>query len=172
MPASNLKTYFLFCEGIEVHLAHCAEVSPDWDSFINAAVNRRYTRSRIQRTCLQLLCQIHWDEIRSLPPLDTLRPLAFNETGRRYLKQLRASEVRIASRFAAVAEPYLPTTGISYNPSVCFPNGGTSAAGLVKKRNRRTDFTLIKDNGSRKLRHGLQFFLYFKQVILPIIDPF
>ena len=106
MPTSDLKTYFLFCEGIEVHLAHCAEVSPDWDSFINASVNRRYTRSRIQRTCLQLLCQIHWDEIRSLPPLDTLRPLAFNETGRRYLKQLRASEVRIASRFAAVAEPY------------------------------------------------------------------
>ena len=55
---------------------------------------------------MQLLCQIHWDEIRSLPPLDTLRPLAFNETGRQYLKQLRQQEVRIASRFAAVPEPY------------------------------------------------------------------
>ena len=36
----------------------------------------------------------------------TLRPLAFNETGRQYLKQLRQQEVRIASRFAAVPEPY------------------------------------------------------------------
>ncbi|MBS5003265.1 tRNA(Met) cytidine acetate ligase [Holdemania filiformis] len=106
MPVRVLQTYFLFSEGIEVHLAHCAEISPDWDSFIAAAVNRRYTRSRIQRTCLQLLCQIHWDEVRCLPPLDTLRPLAFNETGRQYLKQLRQQEVRIASRFAAVPEPY------------------------------------------------------------------
>ena len=106
MPVRVLQTYFLFSEGIEVHLAHCAEISPNWDSFIAAAVNRRYTRSRIQRTCLQLLCQIHWDEVRSLPPLDTLRPLAFNETGRQYLKQLRQQEIRIASRFAAVPEPY------------------------------------------------------------------
>ena len=43
MPVRVLQTYFLFSEGIEVHLAHCAEISPDWDSFIAAAVNRRYT---------------------------------------------------------------------------------------------------------------------------------
>lgn len=106
MPASQLRTYFLFSEGIETHLAACAEKAPDWNCFIETAVNRRYTRSRIQRTCLQLLCQIHWDEIRSLPPLNTLRPLAFNQTGRQYLKELQRQDVRIASRFAAVPEPY------------------------------------------------------------------
>ena len=106
MPDRHLRSIFLFSEGIEHHLARCALACGDWDSFISAAVNRRYTRSRIQRTCLQLLCQIHWDEIRALPPLTTLRPLAFNSTGQQVLRQLRARHVPVASRFAAVPRPY------------------------------------------------------------------
>ena len=106
MPRDLLATYFLFSEGIEVHLANCADQADTWDQFLSLAVNRRYTRSRIQRTCLQLLCQIRWQDIRALPELDTLRPLAFNEKGRDYLKQLRKNEVHIASRFAAIPQPY------------------------------------------------------------------
>ena len=106
MPRNVLCQYFLFSEGIEVHLADCADQAETWEKFLSLAVNRRYTRSRIQRTCLQLLTQTRWEEIRSLPQIDTLRPLAFNQKGRDYLKQMRKEEVRVASRFAAVPEPY------------------------------------------------------------------
>lgn len=69
----------------------------------------------------------------SLPPLDTLRPLAFNETGRQYLKQLRQQEVRIASRFAAVPEPY---RRLEYRSTQLYASmmGGIRPDRIVKKK--------------------------------------
>ncbi len=105
-PKEVLSSYFLFSEGIENHLREKAELSPDYDSFLNACITHRYTAGRIRRTCLQALCQVTKREAGRLPEADTLRVLAFNETGREYLKQLRRQDVRIASRFAEVPKPW------------------------------------------------------------------
>ena len=46
------------------------------------------------------------EDVKKLPPLDTLRILAFNDKGREYLHNMRKKEVAIASRFAKVPLPY------------------------------------------------------------------
>lgn len=106
LPKDYLQQIFLFSEGIENHLIQCAQNNSNWEEFLNQAVTRRYSRSRIQRTCLQLLCQVSKQEIQQLPPLDTLRPLAFTQTGQRYLKTLQQQEIKIASRFAMIPQGY------------------------------------------------------------------
>ena len=45
-------------------------------------------------------------EVQDLPPLDFIRPLAFNEKGREYLKELKKKEIKVASRFNKVPIPY------------------------------------------------------------------
>ncbi len=104
--SNRLSQFFLFNEGIENHLVNCAKKCNTWQSFLNESVNYRYTAARIKRTCLQALCQVTKAEKESLPKLDTLRVLAFNDKGREYLHQMRKSEVRFASRFADVPFPY------------------------------------------------------------------
>ena len=73
---------------------------------MNHACTRRYTRARVQRTLVSLLIQMERNKIKKYPPLDTLRILGFNETGRQYLKQLQQQEVRVASRFNQIPKPY------------------------------------------------------------------
>lgn len=101
-----IQSIFLFSEGIENHLAGIIQTCDNWNQFLNRACTKRYTKARIQRTCLHLLNQITKEEISALPKLDTLRILAFNEAGQQYLKQLKKQEVRIASRFAQIPLGY------------------------------------------------------------------
>lgn len=100
------KEIFLFNEGIENHLSNTIQFSNSWEEFLTRSINKRYTKARIQRTCLHLLNQITKKEAQDLPKLDTLRILAFNEKGQQYLKELKKKEVSIASRFAQVPQPW------------------------------------------------------------------
>ncbi|MBR0385690.1 MAG: nucleotidyltransferase family protein [Erysipelotrichaceae bacterium] len=106
MPRQLLQQIFLMDEGIEKHLALQAAEFPDYESFINAAVTRRYTRSRIQRTLCHLLLQNYRQEVTSLPPYDRIRPLAYNEKGRRYMRLLQEKEVIIVNHFTQNIKPY------------------------------------------------------------------
>ncbi len=119
LPDERLKSTFLFNEGIENHLRSVMQDSESWEDFLTRAVNRRYTRSRIQRTCLQLLNGVTQQEAAALKEPNTLRILAMNETGQRYLKFLKKEEVSIASRFAQVPQEWrqleLRTTRIYSN---------------------------------------------------------
>lgn len=101
-----LSRLFLFSEGIENHLASQAAACPDWDSFLAACTSARYTSARIRRCVLQALNQVTKYEVSRLPAMDTLRILAFNDTGRRWLHDMRGKDVRIASRFADVPYPW------------------------------------------------------------------
>lgn len=101
-----LASLFLFDEGIENHLKKQADRFSDYDDFMENTITKRYTRSRIQRTLLQLLMQNTKKDVKNLPPLDFIRPLAFNETGRQYLKELKNQNVKIAARFNKVPLPY------------------------------------------------------------------
>lgn len=101
-----IASIFLMSEGIENHLIKQAQSCETYEQFINQSTTRRYTSSRIKRCCLQLLNQVTKKEVETLPPLDTIRILAFNNTGRNYLKILQDKDVKIASKFAQVPQPY------------------------------------------------------------------
>lgn len=105
-PKEHLEDTFLITEGIENHLIKTAKVSEDWQDFLNNATNYRYTHGRICRSVLQIMNQVTKKEVSKLPSLDTLRILAFNDTGRKWLHDMRDSDVRIASRFADVPYPW------------------------------------------------------------------
>lgn len=105
-PKERLAEMFLFSEGIESHLQKNAAEAADWQSFLNACTSYRYTAGRIRRCCLQAACQITAREVSRLPEMDTLRILAFNENGRRWLHDMRRKDVRIASKFSDIPYPW------------------------------------------------------------------
>lgn len=101
-----LSSLFMFSEGIENHLAEKAAENDSWDDFLHACITHRYTASRIRRTCLHAMNQITKEEVRRLPDHQAVRVLAFNETGRQYLREMRESETRFACRFADMPRPW------------------------------------------------------------------
>ena len=105
-PPETLSTYLLMDEGIENNLIKNAKVANDYEAFIEACVSKRYTRSKIQRTLIHLMMQTTKEQADTIPPMDTLRVLAYNDTGKQYLKELKKQEVSIASRFNQVPEIY------------------------------------------------------------------
>ena len=118
---NDLKNIFLFSEGIENHLIKQAKLAYDFDTFINNATTRRYTTSRICRCLIHMLNNITKEDVNNLPPLDTIKVLAFNDNGQKYLKQIK-KDVKIASNFSqypkAYAQMELKTTYtyVSYLP--------------------------------------------------------
>ena len=100
----HLQSLFLFSEGIEKHLQQCAQEESTWDGFLNAAVTYRYTASRIRRTCLQAVNQVSAEEALRLKDSTTMRILAFNDSGRIWLKELKKHGVSPAVRFADIPE--------------------------------------------------------------------
>ncbi len=105
-PKKQLREIFLMDEGIENHLYKCAYKSYNFEQFINAAVTRRYTRSRIQRTLCHLLVHNTKKDMQEIVEYDTLRPLAFSQKGQEYLKLLQKQEVKIANHFTANIKQY------------------------------------------------------------------
>jgi predicted nucleotidyltransferase len=95
----SLASLFLFDEGIGQHMLRHAEACDTWDTFITACVTRRYTSARIQRVCAHLMVHTLKSEIAQSKGFTPLRILGFDELGRAYLKTLKATGVRIASRF-------------------------------------------------------------------------
>lgn len=100
----SLSHLLLFREGIENHMKKNAEKESTYDGFLKNTVTYRYTAGRIRRSMLSAMMQLSKEEVQNLPPLDTLRVLAFNDTGRKWLHEQRKKDVHIASKFAEV--PY------------------------------------------------------------------
>ena len=102
----HLESIFLMEEGLENRMITCAKQCTTMKSFVDACISKRYTRSRIQRTILQILTQTTKQEVKQLSDLQHIRILAMNETGRAYIKQLKKTEVIIASRFNQIPKAY------------------------------------------------------------------
>ena len=113
-----LSELFLFNEGIENHLIKQARLADDFTSFIDNCVTKRYSKARIQRTLISLICQIKKTDIANLPEINALRVLGFNTIGQTYLKELKKKDVKIATRFNQIPEPYrimeYKTTNVYY----------------------------------------------------------
>lgn len=106
LPKETVQGIFLVSEGIENHLYNVAMEADNFATFINKATTRRYTSSRIQRVCLQIINHVTKQEVKQLPPYDTLRVLASNQIGINYLKHLKQQEVKIASKFSQLPQAY------------------------------------------------------------------
>jgi predicted nucleotidyltransferase len=106
LPKVYLQEVFLVSEGIESHMIKQAIMYDDANDFINACVNRRYSKARIQRTMVQLLLHHTKKNIKELPPIDTLRVLGFNQQGLKALQMYKEKEIRVASRFNQIPLPY------------------------------------------------------------------
>lgn len=106
LPKEQLKEIFLMKEGLESHLIRQAQTFSQFELFIQASINKRYTRSRIQRTLIHLLTHTTQAHVNQLTPLTTLRILGMNQIGRAYLKQFKSETIKIASRFNQVNEKY------------------------------------------------------------------
>lgn len=107
LPKPYLQSLLLMDEGIEQHFIIHAKKCKTMSEFLKATTTNRYTTSRIRRTLIHLLHQTSKQSIDSLSPLSHIRVLGFNETGRKYLKQLKQNEkLTIASRINQVPLPY------------------------------------------------------------------
>lgn len=102
--SSYLRTLFLCTEGIENHLKKCAAECDAYDDFLQSAVTYRYTASRIRRTCISFLLQMPQKRFDELGDPEYMRVLAFNDTGRQWLRTVR--EKHPAMRFAAMPEKW------------------------------------------------------------------
>ena len=93
----HLQTLFLCDEGLEHLLIKNAKKHESYDDFIQACISSKYTKSRIQRSLVHILTQCSKEEANHCP-IDCVRVLGFNDTGRAYLSQLRHQ--KIAVKFA------------------------------------------------------------------------
>ena len=107
MSPEDLAKRFLVSEGIENHMIKAARLHPTFEGFLNTCVTRRYTESRIRRILVQILTQNTTETVRALEDPSYVRVLAFNDTGKEYLKLLRKKEdVKVASRYIQVPYAY------------------------------------------------------------------
>ena len=102
----QLREIFLMSEGIENHLIKQARNCDTYGEFINAAITKRYTKSRIQRTLCHLLVNNTWQDMKNLPELDRIRPLAFNEKGQKYIRDLQEKGITVVNHFTQNIKPY------------------------------------------------------------------
>lgn len=94
-----LQSIFLMDEGIEAHLRKCARNQLEYDGFLQLAITKKYTKSRIQRTLIQLLLQVERTKVTTLEQVSFLRILAFNDNGRHYLKHLKEQGVKVVTNW-------------------------------------------------------------------------
>ena len=83
-------------EGLEHRLKRMAQTHSNWDDFCASLVNRRWTRSTIQRILLSVLLQLRQDKVKQYNQEKVeqlhLKVLAFNGKGQSYLKAMRSSK--------------------------------------------------------------------------------
>ncbi|MBQ1506442.1 MAG: nucleotidyltransferase family protein [Erysipelotrichales bacterium] len=107
MNPEELERRHMVSEGIENHLIKLAKKHPDYESFLNEAVTRRYTESRIRRILTKILTQTTKEAVENLPDMNYIRVLAYNDAGQEYLKVLRKKEnLTVANKFIQVPKAY------------------------------------------------------------------
>lgn len=89
---AELRKYLNVREGIENRLKKCAHTSSDCEELIEAVKTKRYTRTYIQRLLCHLLLDMKKSDIALFKDLDCpvyTRVLAFNENGKRLIKEIK-----------------------------------------------------------------------------------
>jgi predicted nucleotidyltransferase len=132
---NQLSKYLLVDEGVENLLIEAAFQASDYDSLIDYCTNRRYTKSRIQRTILCILFQVTKEEKKHLENEAKSRVLGFNNQGRSYLRLVDQQHYGTVYQHLPIAQrklEYRITTFysmVSNNPSLI----AKELAGPIKK---------------------------------------
>ena|SRR5690554_1871804 len=98
-PLKHLQEIFLVSEGIENHLINMAQTYADFDLFVKASTNKRYSTARIQRVCSHILLNTTKAFVSKYPKDIPLRVLGFNDKGLQALQEYKEKEIKIATRF-------------------------------------------------------------------------
>ena len=86
---SELRNIYGMNEGLENKLIEAAHSTKNLEEFINFVVNRRYTKSRIQRLLLYILTDLKKEQIKYFDEVNYARILAFNQRGRELIKEIK-----------------------------------------------------------------------------------
>ena len=140
-PKERLREFFLFSEGIETLLCEKAAEHDSAEAFISSCTSYRYTASRIRRCCMNALNQVTKEEVRRLPVQDWIRVLAFNDTGRTWLKEMKEAPVRCLTRFAEVPRPW---RDLEYRTTLMYTS--------VMKEEKRKDLLLQEISHAHYIR--------------------
>lgn len=97
----QLQNIFMVSEGIEKLLKDNAYKYDNYVDFLKNSTSKRYTASRVQRICANILFKVSKQEIADLKPIPYLRILAFNAKGQALLKNLKNNnpELNIVTTF-------------------------------------------------------------------------
>lgn len=101
----ELEKRYLVHEGLHNLFKKQASIHHNYQDFIKACISKKYPKSKLQRTLLQILIQVTKEEVSKLPKLDYIRVLAFNDQGKSYLKQIK-DQVNIATKFNQIPIKY------------------------------------------------------------------
>lgn len=102
----SLSGYHLVNEGLEKALKDQAMIHEDYEGFINALVNKRYTKARIQRTILMIMLHLKKTDVAKLQPLTYARILGFDDKGREILKALKEQGIPYITQFKKIPQQY------------------------------------------------------------------
>lgn len=110
MPLSELAKIQGVKEGLEYRLKRMAQKHQEWETFCTALINRRWTRSTIQRVLLAVLLRLTQATVNQYNQEETetmhLKVLAFNAKGQTYLKTMRhAAQVQLYPMMKAALAP-------------------------------------------------------------------
>lgn len=104
--SEDLKQIFNINEGIENRLLKILEY-PSVKSFIDQAVTKRYTNSKIKRTLAHILCNTKKKDITSFD-IPYIRILGMNDIGRKHLNEIKHDlTIPLISKVKEGIHPYL-----------------------------------------------------------------
>ncbi len=98
----DLIKYHLVSEGIEKAFKDSAFKYDKYEDFINSLVNRRYTKARIQRICINILANIKSNEIKELEDDIYAFVLGFDSKGQELLHLINNEDEKIVSNFKKI----------------------------------------------------------------------
>ena len=87
--AIEFKKIYGMNEGLENKLLQASHTAQSLNELINFMVNRRYTRTRIQRLLLHLLIGLTWEQVKIFDETHYARILTFNQRGRELIKYIK-----------------------------------------------------------------------------------
>lgn len=105
MTSKDLSIYQTVDEGLENRINKYIFKANSLDELINLCKTKRYTYSKLNRMFCHILCAFTKEEASLFKEIEYIRPLGFNERGKKYLNKIKKEvTLPIVSRFASLKE--------------------------------------------------------------------
>lgn len=105
MVSKDLSNYQTVDEGIENRINKYILKANSFEELINLVKTKRYTYNKLSRMFCHILCDFTKEEAIKFKNIEYIRPLGFNEKGKKYLNKIKKEvTLPIISRFASLKE--------------------------------------------------------------------